>query len=202
MGGSSPFPPALKRLIENLCGLPGIGEKSATRLALAILRWPREKARELGESIIELHQRIGFCSICHTFSEEDPCSICGDPKRDPSIICIVEDPGDVAVIEGSGAFRGRYHVLHGVISPMEGVGPEQLKLQQLRQRVETEEIKEVVVATSSTAAGEATAHYISELLQGTGVQVSRIACGIPMGMDIKYADGLTLRRALESRSAI
>ncbi len=196
------LPPALQELIRGLCRLPGIGEKSATRLALAILRWPREEAQALGRAILELHERIGFCSLCRTFSEEDPCAICRDPKRDARLLCVVEDPGDVAVIEGAGAFRGRYFVLHGAISPMDGVGPEQLGLHRLQELVAQGGVEEVVVATSSTAAGEATAHYIAQLLQGSGARVSRIACGIPMGMDIKYADGQTLRRALEGRSPL
>ncbi len=199
---ASPFPPALERLIKNLSRLPGIGEKSATRLALSILRWPREKAQELASAVGELHDRIRLCSNCYTFSEQDPCSVCSDPKRNRGVICVVEDPGDVPVLEKSGAFRGVYHVLHGVIAPMDGVGPEQLRLHRLRERVESGGVAEVIIATSSTTAGEATAAYIADMLKETDVKVTRIACGIPMGMDIKYADGLTLRRALESRSSL
>jgi len=198
----SPFPPALARLIKNLGNLPGIGEKTATRLTLKILRWPREQAQELATSIGELHDKIRLCSICYTFSQEDPCPVCSDPKRDSSIVCIVEDPGDLLVIEKSGAFKGRYHVLHGVLAPMDGIGPEHLRINELCARIKKDGVKEVILATSSTVAGEATASYLADMLGKLDVTVTRIACGIPMGMDIKYADGMTLQRAIESRRSI
>lgn len=196
---SSAFPPALTRLIKNLSRLPGVGEKTATRMALQILRWPAPQARELAGSIGELHEKIRLCSRCFTFSQEDPCPICSDSRRDSTTICVVEDPGDLLAIEKAGAFRGRYHVLHGVLSPMDGIGPEQLRISPLLERIGREGVEEVVLATSSTAAGEATATYLSDLLQGRGVKTSRIACGIPMGMDLKYADKMTLQRALAAR---
>ncbi len=196
---SSAFPPALARLIKNLGRLPGVGEKTATRMALQILRWPASQARELANSIGELHEKIRLCSRCFTFSQDDPCPICADSKRDSTIICVVEDPGDLLAIEKAGAFKGRYHVLHGVLSPMDGVGPDQLRISPLLDRIGKEGVKEIVIATSSTVAGEATATYLSDLLQDRGIKTSRIACGIPMGMDLKYADKMTLQRAMEAR---
>ncbi len=196
----SAFPPALERLIKNFSKLPGIGEKSATRLALQVLRWPEGQAAEFAESIAVLHSRIRLCSSCHTFSEQDPCPVCADPRRDASKICVVEDPGDLLAMEKAGAFNGLYHVLHGVLAPMDGIGPDQLKIKELMQRVEQRggEV-EVIIATSSTAAGEATASFLSDMLAEKVVRTSRIACGIPMGMDLKYADKMTLQRALEAR---
>ena len=196
----SAFPPALERLIKNFSKLPGIGEKSATRLALQVLRWPEGQAAEFAESIAVLHSRIRLCSSCHTFSEQDPCPVCADPRRDASKICVVEDPGDLLAMEKAGAFNGLYHVLHGVLAPMDGIGPDQLKIKELMHRVEQRggEV-EVIIATSSTAAGEATASFLSDMLAEKGITASRIACGIPMGMDLKYADKMTLQRALEAR---
>jgi len=199
MAAASAFPPALIRLIRNLERLPGVGDKTATRFALQILRWSGAQARELSASIGELHGKIRLCAQCHTFSEQDPCPICADPKRESSVICVVEDPGDLLALEKAGAFRGRYHVLHGVLAPMEGIGPEQLKIQALLERVDRDGIQEVIVATSSTVAGEATAVYVSDLLRKHRVKVTRIACGLPMGMDLKYADRMTLQRALAAR---
>jgi len=196
---SSASPPALTRLIKNLRRLPGVGEKTATRFALQILRWPHAKAKELAGSIAELHDKIRLCSICFNFSEQDPCPICSDFKRDTSVVCVVEDPGDLLAIEKVGVFRGRYHVLHGVIAPMEGIGPDQLKIRELLERIEKEDIKEIILATSSTVAGEATSAYLTEVLKNCAVQITRIACGIPMGMDLKYADKMTLQKALEAR---
>ncbi|PXF55148.1 MAG: recombination protein RecR [Deltaproteobacteria bacterium] len=196
---SSAFPPALSRLIKNLERLPGVGEKTATRFALQILRWPRAQAQELVRSVAELHDKIGLCSVCFTFSEQDPCPVCANPKRDASIVCVVEDPGDLLALEKAGAFRGRYHVLHGVLAPMEGIGPDQLKIKELLERIQKEDIREVIIAMSSTVAGEATSAFLAEGLKKYGVQVTRIACGIPMGMDLKYADKMTLQKALEAR---
>ncbi len=200
----SAFPPALERLIKNFSRLPGIGEKTATRLALQVLRWPEDQAAEFADSIRLLHSRIRLCSTCFTFSEQDPCPVCSDPRRDRSLICVVEDPGDLLAMEKAGAFRGFYHVLHGVLSPMDGIGPDQLKIRELVNRVENatdSDRLEVILATSSTAAGEATAAYLSDLLSQHGIKTSRIACGIPMGMDLKYADKMTLQRALEARTS-
>ena len=196
------IPPALERLIADLSRLPGIGRKTATRLALYILRRPATEARNLAGDLLHLHEMIHLCSHCHTFSETDPCGICGNPDRDPRLVCVVEEPGDQIAIEKTGAFRGVYHILHGVIAPMEGIGPGELKLAELMQRVENGGVEEVLIATSSTVAGEATASYVADMLQERGLRLSRLACGIPMGMDIKYADEHTLSRAIQSRQSV
>lgn len=196
----SVFPPALLRLIRNLGNLPGIGEKTAARLALAILRWPEVRAKELAQSIDEVKEKIRFCSTCFSFTETDPCAICADPKRTTDVICVVEDPGDMMAIEKSSGFKGRYHVLHGVLSPMDGVGPDELKIKELLLRIKSGQVKEVILATSPTVAGEATAAYLAGLLQNEYIAVTRIACGVPMGTDLKYNDEMTLRRALEART--
>ncbi len=196
------IPPALERLIADLTRLPGIGRKSATRLALYILRRPAGEARNLANDLLTLHETIRLCRQCCTFSETDPCAICGNPGRNGRLICVVEEPGDQIAIEKTGAFRGVYHILHGVIAPMDGIGPDELKINELRQRVATGRVDEVLIATSSTVPGEATASYLAEILQQTGVRLSRLACGIPMGMDIKYADEHTLAKAISSRQAL
>ncbi len=195
-------PPALERLISDLIRLPGIGKKTATRLALYILRRPASEARSLAESLASLHESIQLCSNCYTFSESDPCVICGDPRREEQLVCVVEEPGDQIAIEKTSTFKGRYHILHGVLAPMEGIGPDELKVKELLARVQSKVINEVFLATSSTVPGEATASYLTELLIPTGVRVSRLACGIPMGMDIKYADEHTLARAIEARQVL
>ena len=192
-------PPALERLIDSFSRLPGIGRKTATRLALNILRRPASEARELAASLNSLHQSIQLCSICFTFSENDPCVICADPRRSSEMICVVEQPGDLLAIEKTASFRGQYHILHGVLSPMEGIGPDEIKIKELIARVESGTVREVLIATSSTVPGEATASCVIDRLHNKGIKVSRLACGIPMGMDIKYADQHTLARAIESR---
>lgn len=194
------IPPALERLIDSLGKLPGIGKKTATRLALNILRRPASQAHELAAALSELHSSIQLCSCCFAFSESDPCVICADPKRNGELVCVVEQPGDLMAIEKTGSFRGHYHILHGVLSPMDGIGPEEIKVRELLARVAGGAIKEVLIATSSTVPGEATASYLIDRLQGAPVKLTRLACGIPMGMDIKYADRHTLARAIESRS--
>ena len=195
-------PPALERLIVDLNKLPGIGRKTATRLALFILRRPATEARNLAGDLATLHEAIHLCRQCHTFSETDPCIICGNPSRDVRLVCVVEEPGDQIAIEKTGAFRGVYHILHGVLSPMDGIGPEELKIRELLARVDAGAVDEVLIATSSTVPGEATASYLAEQLQRRPVRTSRLACGIPMGMDIKYADEHTLARAIESRQSL
>ena len=191
-------PPALERLISDLTRLPGIGQKTASRLALYLLRRPATEALNLSASLAELQ----LCSSCFAFSENDPCRICEDSRRNSRLVCVVEEPGDLMAIEKTGAFSGVYHILHGVLAPMEGIGPDELKIRELFQRVRTQEIEEILVATSSTVPGEATASYLSDHLAGMPVKVTRLACGIPMGMDIKYADEHTLSRAVESRQVI
>lgn len=194
------IPQALERLIQDFSKLPGIGQKTASRLALNILRRPQAEARELATALAELHNAIQLCSCCFTFSENDPCAICGNPKRDATLICVVEQPGDLLAIEKAGNYAGHYHILHGVLSPMDGIGPAEIKVKELEARLNSGTIKEVFIATSSTVPGEATASFLIDRLQKKPLLVTRLACGIPMGMDIKYADKHTLARAIESRS--
>ena len=194
------IPPALERLIQDLTKLPGIGKKTASRLALIILRRPAGEARELAGALADLHGSIQLCSCCFTFSENDPCTICADLKRDSTLICVVEQPGDLLAIEKAGNYPGHYHILHGVLAPMDGIGPGEIKITELEERLNSGTIKEVLIATSSTVPGEATANYLIDRLQKKQILVTRLACGIPMGMDIKYADKHTLARAIASRS--
>lgn len=197
---SQVVPHALERLIQDLTRLPGIGNKTASRLAMNILRRPAAEARELAAALMELHSTIQLCSCCFSFSENDPCIICRDPKRDSALICVVEQAGDLLAIEKTGIFQGHYHILHGVLSPIDGIGPSEIKINELEARVAGGSIKEILIATSSTVPGEATANYLIDRLQNMPVLVTRLACGIPMGMDIKYADKHTLAKAIESRS--
>ena len=192
------MPAALSRLVADLGRLPGIGPKTAIRLALHILRRPAAEALGLAKDFAELHSSIRLCGNCFAFSEKDPCVICSDARRNKELVCVVEGPGDLLAIEKTGAFKGVYHILHGVLSPMDGIGPAEIKIDALVGRVKRQNIKEVLIATSSTVPGEATASYLFERLANM-VAVSRLACGIPMGMDIKYADMHTLARAIESR---
>lgn len=195
-------PPALERLITDLSRLPGIGRKTASRLALYILRRPSAEALELSEDLAALHSSICLCGSCYAFSETDLCAICADVRRDASLLCVVEEPGDMLSIEKTAVFRGVYHILHGVLSPMDGIGPEELKMKELFSRMHKRNVQEVLIATSSTVPGEATASYLMNRLRSFPVKVTRLACGIPMGMDIKYADEYTLARAIESRRTI
>ncbi len=195
-------PPALERLIVDLTRLPGIGRKTATRLALYVLRRPAAEALSLAEDLAALHASIRMCGRCFAFSETDPCSICSDARRDDRLVCVVEEPGDLMAIEKTGVFRGVYHILHGVLAPMDGIGPEELKIKELFERIKKQETVEILIATSSTVPGEATASFLMDKLRRLPVRVSRLACGIPMGMDIKYADEHTLARAIESRQNI
>lgn len=194
------IPPALDRLIDSLAKLPGIGKKTATRLALNLLRRPAGHAQELAEALAELHGAIRLCSCCFAFSDSDPCPICADPRRDGRLVCVVEEPGDLMAIEKTASFKGHYHILHGVLSPIDGIGPDELKVRELIHRINSGTVEEVLIATSSTVPGEATASYLTDLLLNAPVKLTRLACGIPMGMDIKYADKHTLARAIESRS--
>jgi recombination protein RecR len=189
------------RLIDEFAKLPGIGPKTASRLAFYVLRTPREEATALAEAILEVKERIRLCSICFNITETDPCSICADPGRDQSI-CVVEEPLDVVALERTGQFKGRYHVLHGAVSPIDGVGPEKLKIQELLQRVPKEHPNEVILATNLDIPGEATANYLHHLLVPLGVNVTRPASGLPVGGDLEYADEITLGRALAGRRAL
>ncbi len=193
------LPPALEALINEFAKLPGIGKKTATRLSLNIMRRPPSEARGLAQVLMGLHSSIRLCSQCYTFSESDPCVICGDIRRDAALVCVVEQSADLLAIEKTASFRGRYHVLHGALAPMEGVGVEELKVRELVRRIRAGGIREVILATSSTVPGEVTASYLLDILQKESVMVSRLACGIPMGMDIKYADKFTLTKAIEGR---
>ena len=193
------FTPSLQRLIEQLARLPGIGEKTAARLAFYILRADRGYAQALSDAVIGVKDDTRLCSGCFGFTEQDPCPICANPERTPSTICVVEEPADMIAIERSGQFRGRYHVLHGTIAPLDGIGPDQLKVRPLVDSLRGGGVEEVVIATNPTAQGEATALYLAKLIKPLGVSVTRIANGIPMGGDVEYADVITLGKALEGR---
>jgi recombination protein RecR len=190
------------RLIEELHRLPGIGPKSAQRLAYHILRSTPEEAQALAEAIIEVKEKIKLCSVCQNTTDVEPCLTCSDEARDRSIICVVEEPLDILAIERTRGHRGLYHVLHGSISPMEGIGPEQLKIRELLERLRDGAVTEVIMATNPNLEGEATAMYVGRLVEPLGVRVTRLARGLPMGGDLEYADDLTLARALENRQAL
>jgi recombination protein RecR len=188
------------RLIDEFAKLPGIGPKTASRLAYHVLRCSREEATALAEAVLEVKERIRLCSVCFNTTEDDPCAICSDPSRDAAI-CVVEEPLDVAALERTGQYKGRYHVLHGAVSPVEGIGPDKLKIQELLDRVRAENPSEVIVATNLDLPGEATATYLHRLLVPRGVNVTRPASGLPVGGDLEYADEATLGRALAGRRA-
>ena len=194
--------PAMDRLVASLKRLPGIGEKSAARLAYFLLSAPEDLSRELAESIARLQRETVVCETCFTLSDRTPCPICDHPDRDRSLVCVVEEPADMAAIERSGGFRGLYHVLGGALSPIDGMGPETLRVEELERRVAQDGVKEVVLATNPTAEGDATAHFLADRLRGSSVQVSRIAYGMPLGGDIEYADHVTVSRAIENRRSL
>ena len=194
------YPPSLEKLIEQFSLLPGIGQKSATRVALYILKSRRNLAEKLAASLIEVKEQIKFCSTCFNFTDDDPCAICGDNNRANGILCVVEGPGDQLAIEESGIFKGKYHVLLGVLSPLDGIGPEDLKISELLARLENEGVSEIILATNPTAEGEATASFLVDLLSNKNLKISRIALGVPMGGDLKYMDAMTLKHALKSRT--
>jgi len=187
------------KLIEEFSRLPGIGPKTASRLTFYLLRAPKEQALALSEAIRELKERTVFCEICFNITEESPCPICADEERDRSTICVVEEPLDVVAIERTGEYRGLYHVLHGAISPVEGIGPEDLRIGELLKRLQSGEVREVILATNPNLEGEATAMYIYQLIKPLGIKVTRLARGLPVGGDLEYADEITLARALEGR---
>ena len=197
--GGTPEP--IARLIEQFHRLPGIGPKSAQRLAFHVLRGDDRSAEELAQAILEVKQRITLCSVCCYITEADPCGFCTDERRDRSVICVVEQPLDIAAIERSGAFRGLYHVLHGVLNPIEGVGPEELRFRELLARLQDGTVQEVIMATNPSLEGEATATYAFRMLGPMGIRVTRLARGLPSGADLEYTDDLTLLRALEGRQA-
>ena len=194
--------PAMDRLVASLKRLPGIGEKSATRLAYFLLSAPEELSHELSESIARLQRDTVVCETCYTLSDRTPCPICAHPGRDTTLVCVVEEPADMAAIERSGSFKGLYHVLGGALSPIDGMGPEMLRVEELERRVAEGGVKEVVLATNPTAEGDATAHFLADRLRGASAKLTRIAYGMPLGGDIEYADHVTVSRAIENRRAI
>jgi recombination protein RecR len=196
------LPEPISTLIDAFSKLPGIGEKSATRLAFHILKLPGEYAERLAKSIIDTKNKVALCPICYSFKSENLCMICKDEERDKTMICVVEKPVDLLSIERSGEFVGKYHVLHGVISPIEGIGPEDLKVKELLLRLEDRSVKEVIIATNTSVEGEATALYMARLIKPLGIELSRIAHGIPVGGDIEYTDEVTLGKALRDRKRI
>ncbi len=193
------YPKPLRTLITLLSRLPGIGEKTATRLALHLLKMPAPYARELGLSIAGISDSVIRCGRCGNIADEDPCGLCTDPARRDDLVCVVEGPTDLIPIEKSGAFRGRYHVLGGAISPIDGVMPEDIRVRELLERVARGGVAEVILATNLTAEGEATASYLADALKGSNVRVSRIAYGMPVGSDLEYADEITVGRAIRGR---
>lgn len=196
------YPPSILKLIKGLSRLPGIGEKTAERLAMHILRAPRREAEQLSNSIIEVKNTIRLCSICFGLSDTDICNICSNPTRTSSILCVVEQPADMVAIEKSGAFTGLYHILEGALSPMDGIGPDNIRIKELTSRIANGGIKEVILATSTNLEGEATAAYIADRIENYPVKVTRIASGVPIGGDLKYVDQMTLKKAMETRHAV
>lgn len=196
------YPASLKKLVEVLCRFPGIGPKSAQRLAFFLLRCPRDEVVAIARAMVEAKDNLTFCSTCGSLAEKDQCAYCSDPKRDQLTLCVVQEPRDVLVLERTGQYSGLYHVLHGALSPLDGIGPEELKLDLLVQRAREKKIKEIIIATNPNVEGDATAGYLSGLLKPLEVRVTRIAFGLPVGGDIEYADELTLSRALDGRREI
>lgn len=189
----------ISRLIRELAKLPGIGEKTASRLAFHILRAPGDYARDLAQALVEVKDKIRLCSVCMNLTADDPCALCADARRDAGLIAVVATPPDLYAIERTGGFRGRYHVLHGVLSPLEGVGPDDLRIKELLGRLGGGAVREIIVATSPNVEGEATALYLAKVLRPLGVKVTRIASGVAVGGELEYADGVTITRALEAR---
>ena len=196
------YPEPVARLIEAFQRLPGIGPKTAQRLTFYMLKRPPDEVRELGDALLAVKQKITYCRICFNVTDEDPCRICGDPRRDPSVICVVEEPNDLLAMERTGEYRGRYHVLLGALSPLDGIGPDDLKIRELLARLEGHEATEIILATNPNVEGEATALYLAKLLRPLAVRITRIARGLPVGGDLEYADQVTLSKALEGRREI
>ena len=192
-------PPSILNLIKHIAKLPGVGEKTAERLAMHILRSPRAEVEQLSSSMMTAKENIRLCNQCFGLSDNDICQICSNPARDVGVLCVVEQPADMVAMEKSGAFNGRYHILSGVLSPMNGIGPEDIRLGELVAKIKKGHIKEVVLATSTTVEGEATAAYIKECLAKYSLKVTRIASGVPIGGDLKYVDQVTLKKAMEKR---
>jgi recombination protein RecR len=192
----------IDNLIEAFARLPGIGRKTASRLAFHILRRSHSEAQDLARAILDVKEKIRLCSVCFNLTDEDPCWICRNDRRNKEVLCVVEGPNDLIAIENTGIFNGRYHVLHGTISPLEGIGPDDIRINELMERLHRERTIEVILATNPTVEGGATALYLTEVIKPLGLKVSRIAYGIPMGGEIEYSDGMTLTKALEGRREI
>jgi len=192
----------IMRVVDELSRLPGIGPKTAQRLAYYLLRAPADQAEALAESIVELKRRVVLCSECLNITEQSPCEVCANPERDATRICVVEEPLDVVAIERTGQYKGKYHVLHGALSPIEGIGPEELKVRELLQRLGADTVEEVILATNPNLEGDATAMYLTRLIGPIGVTVTRLARGLPVGGDLEYADEITLGNALAGRSRV
>jgi recombination protein RecR len=192
-------PRALTSLVEELCRLPGVGEKTAQRLAFFILRGSHARAKRLAQAIVEVKEKIIFCAQCSSITEVDPCTLCTDPSRDRSLICVVEDPSDLFLIERTGVYKGLYHVLMGALSPLDGIGPEQLKINTLMERIDRGGVRELICATNPNMEGEATVLYLAKLLKPRGIRLTRLAHGLPVGGHLEYADEITLSRSLEGR---
>lgn len=196
------YPKSIANLIRNFSKLPGIGEKTAERLTMHLLRASATEAKMLAQSILELKEKSRLCRQCFAMSDKELCRICSDPARNQEILCVVEQPTDMAAVEKSGAYNGLYHILQGVLSPMDGIGPDDIRIKELITKMKKEPIKEVIIATSTNVEGESTAAYLISLLAKFPVQISRIASGVPVGGDLKYVDQVTLKRAMESRYGI
>jgi recombination protein RecR len=193
------FAAPLERLIERLRKLPGVGQKSAQRLAFHLMRGDEAEARALAEAILEVKEKIRLCSVCFNITDTDPCLVCTDAGRDRTALCVIEEPNNLATIEKTGQFHGLYHILHGALSPLKGIGPDDLKIPSLLERLRDGTVKEVILATNPNVEGEATATYLSRLLKPIGVKVTRIALGLPVGSELEYADEVTVGKALEGR---
>ncbi|RPH48131.1 MAG: recombination protein RecR [Desulfobacteraceae bacterium] len=196
------YPLSILNLIKNMSKLPGIGEKTAERLAMHILRSPLKEAEQLAASILDIRQKVRICSLCFALSETETCHICSDPSRNTSLICVVEQPADMVAIEKSGSYKGLYHILSGVLSPMNGVGPDDIRIRELIERTREGKVKEIILATNTNVEGEATASYLAQCLAKYPAKVTRIASGVPIGGDLKYVDQVTLKRAMETRHAV
>ena len=196
----------IRRLVQELARLPGIGEKTATRLAFHLIRSNRQQIRDLAQALLDATDKIRLCSVCMNMTEDDPCAMCTDPRRDAETICVVATPSDLVAIDRGGHFRGRYHVLHGLLSPLEGIGPDDIRLAELVRRLGGSDasavVREVIIATSPSVDGEATAMYIARLIKPLGIQVSRIATGLPVGGELEYSDQATIARALAGRATM
>jgi recombination protein RecR len=196
------FPEPMARLIDELKHLPGIGQKSAQRIAFHLERSPREDVERLAHALIEAKDKMGLCSICNNLADSDPCGFCSDPSRDASLVCVVETPYNAISVEKTREFHGLYHILHGSLSPLQGIGPDQLRIKSLIERLKDGKVRELIVATNPNVEGEATAVYLSKLIRPLGVKVTRIAMGIPVGSELEFADEVTMLKALEGRREI